>query len=226
VRTTVTPKVTQHKATTVAGPTRTKTITDYTTVHKSGTTTLFSTVTSYVTTTDETDTLTITSDVSATTTVATTTTATTVTVDATFTACPLLQWTGPNQGEFLTVDDNNNEFLYWTSDITEAVDFALDGNSQLVATNLLTSTLLVLALPDTSSYVPVQGDYQPGDDGITPLTCSFDVNYFLTCVPTGGGPNNIWISTGFSGTPYLAFGENSDLSNTGYSEITIVSLCR
>ena len=216
---TVTPTITKH-TTSVSKVTNLQTYTSVTVAQVTTTATILATTTAFVTitgTVTNTNTLT-----ESTTTYVSSTTLTTTTADVTATACPIMESTGPNAGQYLAVDSTNSDFLYWNSDLSQASYFTLDSQSRLVNQN----GLLVLALPNASSYVPLQGSFQPGDDGVVTLTCSFDSNSQLSCTSTGGGPNDIFLTTGQSGSSqYLAFGEPSDLPLSGYAQITLVQVC-
>jgi hypothetical protein len=133
-----------------------------------------------------------------------------------------MESSGPNAGQYLAVDESNFDYLYWNSDLSQASYFTLDSQSRLVDRN----GLFALALPDQSSFVPLQGtSFQPGDNGVVTLTCSFD-NSQLSCSPTGGGANDIFITTNQQDTSqFLAFGEQDDLVDSGYSQITLVQVC-
>jgi hypothetical protein len=134
-----------------------------------------------------------------------------------------MESSGPNAGQYLAVDESNFGYLYWNSDLSQASYFTLDSQSRLVNQN----GLLVLALPNQSSFMPLQGiSFQPGDNGVVTLTCSLESNSQLSCTPTGGGSNDIFITTGQQDTSqFLAFGEPDDLSDSGYAQITLAQVC-
>jgi hypothetical protein len=213
---TVTPTIT-HYTTTVSKVTNLQTYTSVTVTQVTTTATILATTTAFVTitgTVTNTNTLT-----DSTTTYVSSTTFTTTTAGVTATACPIMESTGPNAGQYLAEDSNDSGLLYWVSDVSDAIYFTLDSQSRLVNQD----GLFVLTLPGVSSYVPLQGGgYNPGDDGTVTLTCSFDVNLVLTCGPTGGGANSIWVSLG---SQYLVFGAPSDISNYGYVQVTLVQVC-
>lgn len=211
---TTTPTATALATTTVGGGTVINTVLTTTVVP--------TTVTSSVTTT-QTATTTITVTITSTTTAVTTTTsdttvATTTSTDvvtATTTACPIVQLAGPLVGQYLTDDPSNSDLLMFTSSISQALDFSVDANGLLNSNGLF-----VLTLPSVSSFVPLQGTYQPGDDGTVEIACVVNPDSTLTCHCSGS--NNLFLSEGNS---YLIFGEASDITAFGYTNLTLALQC-